>query len=186
MDRRLLWLNVGVKALLVGLLLFSVSSGLERFSGKAMLARALTYPLAALIVPIAWRLRGRPQPYPHLIDILVVLPFVIDTGGNVLDLYSLWWFDDVAHFLNCLILVSAFALALERTRLGSLPAWSIAVGFGAATEILWELGEYSVMKLGSSGLQLTYEDTIGDLALGGLGTLLGATLVFAAWRPSRT
>jgi hypothetical protein len=109
MERRLLWLNVGVKALLVGL------------------------------------------PLP------VVLPFVIDTGGNVLDLYSLWWFDDVAHFLNWWILVSAFALALQRTRLG----------LGAATEILWELGEYGVMKLGSAGLQLTYKDTIGDLALGG-------------------
>jgi hypothetical protein len=72
---------------------------------------------------------------------------------------------------------------LQRTSLGKLPAWSIAVGFGAATEILWELGEYAVMKLGSSGLQLTYEDTIGDLALGGAGTLLGATLVAAAFRP---
>jgi|SRR5262245_22774807 len=29
-----------------------------------------------------------------------------------------------------------------------------------------------------------YEDTIGDLALGGLGTLLGATVVSLAWRPS--
>lgn len=182
MQRRLLWLNVGVKALLVGLLLFSVTSGLERFNGKAMWARALTYPLAALIVPVVWRLRGRTRPYPHLIDILIVLPFLIDTGGNVLDLYSLWWFDDVAHFLNWLILVSAFALALQRTSLARLPAWSIAVGFGAATEILWELCEYGVMKLGSSGLQLTYEDTIGDLALGGLGTLLGATIVFVAFR----
>jgi hypothetical protein len=181
-GRRLLWLNIGVKALLVGLLLFSVSSGLDRFSGKAMWARALTYPLAALIVPVLWRLRGRPRPYPHLIDILVVLPFVIDTGGNVLDLYSLWWFDDVAHFLNWLILVSAFALALQRTDLRRLPSWAIAVGFGAATEILWELGEYTVMKLGSSGLQLTYEDTIGDLALGGAGTLLGATVVTLAFR----
>lgn len=186
MNRRLFWLNLGVKALLVGLLLFSVASDLARFNGKAMLARALTYPLAALIVPIVWRLRGRPEPYPHLIDILIVLPFVIDTGGNVLDLYSIWWFDDVAHFLNWLILVSAFALALRRTSLGRLPSWSIAVGFGAATEILWELGEYAVMKLGSSGLQLTYEDTIGDLALGGAGTLLGATLVSVAWRHSRT
>jgi hypothetical protein len=185
-ERRLLWLNVGVKALLVGLLLFSVTSGLDRFDGKAMAARALTYPLAALVVPIVWRLRGRPQPYPHVVDILVVLPFVVDTGGNVLDLYSLWWFDDVAHFLNWWILVSAFALALRRTRIGRLEAWSIAVGFGAATEILWELGEYTVMKLGSSGLQLTYEDTIGDLALGGAGTLLGATLVSVAWRHSRT
>jgi hypothetical protein len=188
MNRRLLWLNVATKALLVGLLLFSVTSDLARFNGKAMWARALAYPLAALIVPVGWRLRGRPQPYPHVIDILVVLPFVIDTGGNVFDLYSIWWFDDVAHFLNWWILVSAFALALRMTSLGRLPAWSIAVGFGAATEILWELGEYTVMKLGSSGLQLTYEDTIGDLALGGAGTLLGATIVaagtVAAWPKS--
>ncbi|MFL6039027.1 MAG: hypothetical protein ACJ74B_10375 [Gaiellaceae bacterium] len=179
MASRRLWVNVGVKLLLVGMLLFSVFSDLERFDGKAMLARALTYPLATLIVPVAWSLRGRHPPYPHLVDILVVLPFVIDTGGNVLDLYSMWWFDDVAHFLNWWILVSAFALALRRTSLPPLSSWALAVGFGAATEILWELGEYAVMKLGSSGLQLTYEDTIGDLALGGCGTLLGATAVAA-------
>jgi hypothetical protein len=41
-DRRLLWLNVAVKALLVSLLLFSVFSDLDRFNGKAMLARART------------------------------------------------------------------------------------------------------------------------------------------------
>jgi hypothetical protein len=115
-----------------------------------------------------------------------VLPFVIDTGGNVLDLYSVSWFDDLAHFLNWTILVSAFAIALRRTPLGAVPVWGLAVGLDAATEILWEIGEYLVMKLGSSGLQLTYEDTIGDLALGGCGTLLGATLVSAAWRLSRS
>jgi hypothetical protein len=186
MDRRAFWANIGIKALLIALLLFSTFSGLERFDGKAMAARALTYPIAALIVPAVWRLRGQPRPYPHLVDALVVLPFVIDTAGNVLDLYSLWWFDDVAHFLNWTILVSAFALALRRTALAVVAVWGLAVGFGAATEILWELGEYGVMKLGSSGLQLTYEDTIGDLALGGCGTLLGATLVSVAWRRSRT
>jgi hypothetical protein len=47
-------LNLAVKAALVGLLLFSVFSGLERFEGKAMSGRALTYPLAAVIVPIGW------------------------------------------------------------------------------------------------------------------------------------
>jgi hypothetical protein len=91
----------------------------------------------------------------------------------------------VAHFLNRWIRVSAFALALRRTSLGRLPGWSMAVGFGAATEILWELGESTVMKLGSSGLQLTY---IGDLALGETGTVLGATIVaagtVAAWPKS--
>ena len=186
MNRKGLWANLAVKLVLVGLLLFSVFSDLERFSGKAMTARALTYPVAALVVPIVWLLRGRRRPYPHAIDVLVVLPFVIDTGGNVADLYSVWWFDDVAHFLNWWILVSAVALALRRTTLGPSVSWCLAVGFGAVTEILWELGEYTVMKLGSSGLQLTYVDTIGDLALGGGGTLLGASLVSAAWKLSRT
>jgi hypothetical protein len=184
-SRRALWANIGIKGLLIALLLFSTLSDLERFNGKAMAARALTYPIAALVVPLVWRLRGRPSPYPHLVDALVVLPFLIDTGGNVLDLYSRWWFDDVAHLLNWTILVSAFALALRRTEMGLFAVWGLAVGFGAATEILWELGEYAVMKLGSSGLQLTYEDTIGDLALGGCGTLLGATLVSVAWRHLR-
>jgi hypothetical protein len=184
--------NSAVKLLLVVLLLFSLVSDLERFNGKAMWARAATYPLAALVAPVWWWLRGRQPRYPHAIEMLIVLPFVIDTGGNVLDLYSVWWFDDLAHFLNWTILVSAFALALSRTRLGRWNAWGLAIGFGAVTEILWELGEYAVMKLGSSGLQLTYEDTIGDLALGGCGTLLGATLVAIArvgwpgWRASTT
>ena len=44
--------NVAVKLLLVALLLFSLLSGLERFNGKAMWARAATYPLAAAIVPV--------------------------------------------------------------------------------------------------------------------------------------
>ena len=192
MKRPAVAANIALKLLLVGLLLFSLFSDLERFSGKAMAARAATYPLAALIVPAWWWLRGRRGRYPHAVDLLIVLPFAIDTGGNVLDLYSAWWFDDLAHFLNWTILVSAFALALSRTRLAGLNVWALAVGLGAVTEILWELGEYAVMELGSSGLQLTYEDTIGDLALGGSGTLLGATLVtlarvgWPAWRASPT
>ena len=186
MDRKGRWANVAVKVLLVALLLFSVFSDLERFNGKAMTARALTYPLAACIVPIVSWLRGRPRPYPHVIDALLVLPFLIDTGGNVLDIYSVYWFDDLAHFLNWWILVSAITLALRRTQLRPLVSWGLAIGFGAVTEILWELGEYAVMKLGSSGLQLTYVDTIGDLALGGCGTLLGASLVSLAWKLLRT
>ena len=90
MSRRPLpWVNVGVKVVLLGLLLFSVlAPELPQFAGKAMTARALTYPLAALVVPVVWWLRGRGRPYPHLVDVLVVLPFVIDVASNALDLYS--------------------------------------------------------------------------------------------------
>jgi hypothetical protein len=55
----LLWTNVGVKLVLVGLLLFGTFSGLERFEGKAFAGRALAYPISALIVPIAWWLVAR-------------------------------------------------------------------------------------------------------------------------------
>ena len=85
--RPVFWLNLALKAALVGLLLFAVFSGAEQFEGKAMEGRALTYPLAAVVVPLVWLLWGRRRgwEYPYTIDILVVLPFLIDTLGNALD-----------------------------------------------------------------------------------------------------
>jgi hypothetical protein len=63
--RAALWFDLAVKAALVGLLLFAVARpDLPQFDGKAMTARALLYPLSALIVPAVRWLRGRPQPYP--------------------------------------------------------------------------------------------------------------------------
>jgi hypothetical protein len=86
----LFWLDVAVKAALVGLLLFGLFSGLQQFEGKAWLGRTLTYPLAAVIVPGVWSLAGRRRgwPYPYVLDILLVLPFLIETAGNALDLYD--------------------------------------------------------------------------------------------------
>ena len=60
-----------------------------------------------------------------------------------------------------------------------LNAADLTLGFGATTNVLWEICEYLVMRLGSSGLHLTYEDTIGDLALSFCGSLVGALLTTA-------
>lgn len=172
------WLNLALKTLLIALLAYSLSMPeLPRFAGKAMPARALTYPLIALIVPLVWWWRGRGSRYPHLVDALVVLPFVIDTGGNVLDLYAVVHFDDLAHLVNWAILVSAVGAAVARLRIARWNAAALAVGFGAASMVFWELAEYAVLWLGSSGLQLTYRDTIGDMALASCGTLAGGLLV---------
>jgi hypothetical protein len=96
--------------------LVSVFSGLERFEGKAMAGRALTYPLAALIVPAAWwllRRRGKALEYPYALDALLVLPFLIDVAGNALDLYdTIEWWDDANHFVNWGILTAAFGQLL--------------------------------------------------------------------------
>jgi hypothetical protein len=178
-----LWLNVAVKAALVGLLLFSVSSGLERFEGKAMAGRALIYPIAALIVPVTWSLvrrRREELEYPHLLDALLVLPFLIDVAGNALDLYdTVEWWDDANHFVNWGILTAAFGQLLLRLPVGPVVAAGLAVGFGAVTAVLWEFAEYWTFIRNSSELDTAYTDTLGDLALGLSGSTIAALVT--AW-----
>ena len=58
---------------------------LDRFAGKALTARAFLYPMSIVVIPIGWALRGRKPPYPHLADLFLVLPFLIDVGGNPID-----------------------------------------------------------------------------------------------------
>lgn len=177
-----------MKGVLLGLLIFAVlAPELPRFAGKAMGLRALTYPIAALVVPAVWLLRRPRGPYPHLLDALLVLPFVVDTAGNALELFdTVNHFDDLAHGLNWALLTAAFGAAVARTGIGRLNAAGLAVGFGATTHVLWELGEYVVMTYGSNELDLTYTDTIGDLAVSLAGTMAGAlATVTALWARER-
>jgi hypothetical protein len=185
-----LWLDLAVKAALVGQLLVAVAfPDLPQFEGKAMLGRALTYPIATLIVPVAWfllRRRGRGGPYPYALDILLVLPFLIDTTGNTADLYdSIGWWDDLNHFLNWGILVAAFGQLLVRLPLGRLNTFALAVGFGAVTAVLWEFGEYWTFIRNSPELATAYEDTLGDLALGLTGSTVAAALTVTVLWPKR-
>lgn len=173
--------NLAAKILLVTLLLYSVANqDLARFAGKAMTTRALTYPIAALIVPLVWLAMGRPRPYPHVADALLVAPFLIDVAGNVQDLYNtVVWFDDVAHAMTWMLLVLAVGLLLIRLRLPPWVTGALCVGFGAVSHVLWEIIEYLLMVSGSSGLQLTYGDTIGDLAMSLSGSVVAGLI--AGW-----
>jgi len=176
------WLNLAVKAALVLLLAFTVlASDLPRFEGKSMTGRALAYPVSLAIVPVAWwlvqRRRRRPVAYPYAVDILLVLPFFIDTLGNALDLYdAVEWWDDLNHFVNWGILVSAFGQLLIRLRLGPALVTALAIGFGALTAVLWEFAEYATFIRNSPELETAYTDTLGDLALGLSGSVVAAAL----------
>jgi hypothetical protein len=152
-----------------------------------MTGRALTYPLAAIIVPAGWWLFARGSPYPYWLDICLVLPFLIDVVGNALDLYdSIDWWDDLNHFVNWGILTTAFGLLLVRLALGRLNVAALMVGFGAVTAILWELGEYLTFIRGGPEEKTAYTDTLGDLSLGLAGSTVSALLVSGlAWRSSR-
>ncbi len=173
-------IDLAVKGLLIGLLLLAVLvPDLPQFEGKAMAGRALTYPLSTLIVPVGWylvrRRRGRPVEYPFALDVLLVLPFLIDTAGNALDLYdTIGWWDDANHFVNWALLTAAFGQLLLRLRLGPLLAASLCVGFGATTAILWELAEYVTFIRGGPEEETAYVDTLGDMLLGLSGSVAAA------------
>jgi hypothetical protein len=191
-----LWVDLALKAALVGLLIFAVARPeLPQFEGKAFTGRALVYPWSTVIVPLGWwiasRRRGRRVSYPYALDILLVLPFLVDVAGNAADLYdTIDWWDDANHFVNWGILVAAFGQFLLRLPLNRLTTGALAVGFGALTAILWEFAEYFTFIRNSPELETAYEDTLGDLALGLSGSVIAALVTaLALWTrgaPTRT
>ena len=178
-------INLAAKLLLAALLIFGMTQAdLPHLAGKAMGARAAFYPLFAVVIPIGWWLRGRRPPYPHLADTFLVMPPIIDVAGNLLELYnSLVWFDDVAHSVTWMFLVLAVGSLILRLGLAPWNAAALAIGFGAVSHILWEILEWWVMEIGAEGLQLTYGDTIGDLAMSLGGTVIAGLVT--GWRAAR-
>ncbi|MCC6223494.1 MAG: hypothetical protein IT201_08395 [Thermoleophilia bacterium] len=183
--RRLLLLDAGLKLALLGLLLFAVSRpDLAQFQGKAIAARAIGYPVAVLLVPAIWWLAFRRRPYPYALDILWTLPFVIDTAGNAANLYdTIGWWDDANHAVNWVIVVLAAGVLLVRARLPRWVTFGLSLGFGAVTHICWELIEYAGFIRGNQAeLATAYRDTIGDLGLSLLGSLIGASVTSVVLR----
>lgn len=169
------WVNLAVKALLVALLAFGAFSGLQQFDGKAFGWRLASYPIATLVVPAVWALRGRRPPYPHLLDTLLAAPFLVDVLGNALDLYdTIDWWDDANHFVNWALLGLAIGEGLRRTALGRPAAFGLVVGAGALLAVLWEIAEYLTFIRGSDEERTAYTDTLGDEILGTAGATLAA------------
>jgi hypothetical protein len=182
----LFWLDVAVKVALLGLLLLAVlRPDLPQFEGKAFTARALVYPWSVVVVPVGWwiarRRRARPIPYPYAMDVLLVVPFLIDVAGNAADLYdTIDWWDDASHFVNWSILTAAFGRLLIRLPLQRLAIGALCVGFGALTAILWEFAEYITFIRNSPELETAYTDTLGDMALGLSGSIVAAVVTAVA------
>lgn len=161
-----------------------VNSSAPRYSGKAMRVRALGYAGGLLAIPLIWRLRGRPQPYPRELDMAITLPLLVDAGGNAIGIYQRAHVDDLIHFADGATLASVVgALVTPRTRT-SWEAAGIAALAGMAAAGVWEIGEWVGLKLGARGMDLTYEDTMTDLAETMSGAVLGAAITLLR-HPSR-
>jgi len=171
----------GVLLLLLVLVILDPTWG--NLEGKAPNARAISYPLLAFSVP-AWRiLCPSDAPYPWLPDLLLTTAAFSDILGNRLDLYDrLSWFDDLAHLgLTLCVTAAMVLLTLDRT-VSARVVLERSVALGMTAALAWEVFEYVTFVTQSAELPSAYADTIGDLALGWIGTLLAAALVHTNWR----
>ena len=176
--------DVVLKVAVVLLLVFALTHGhWDRFADKAMGARAVLYPLLIAVPALLWLVgrwraerAGRPAPsYPLVADVLLTIPFVVDLGGNALDLYDqVSWFDDACHLVNWALLSGAFACAVVGRGLPPWAVFGLVLGFGAVTAVLWEIGEYGAFILDTPESVTAYRDTIGDLTLGLTGSFIAA------------
>ncbi len=180
------WFDRGLEVAIVATKVATIACAIDgflnadspRLRGKAIRTRAIGYTAGLFIVPVIWRLlpdRGR---YPRGLDLAVSVPLLIDAGGNALGLYEEAHLDDVVHFLNAAI-VSGVAGSLFATQTDE--PWQAAMaGTGAAIagETAWEVAEWLAEKAGADGMNLTYEDTMADLAESMLGAIVGGLVTW--------
>jgi hypothetical protein len=173
--------DVAIKVATVVLLAWAVlNPDLPQFTSKAFTGRAIAYPIALLVLPVAWWLLGRPRgmAFPVGADILLGLPFLIDVVGNALNFYdAIEWWDDANHLVNWFLHTAAIGLLLRLGSWGGGTRAALAVGWAATTAILWELAEYVAFVPNSPEAATAYADTLGDLALGLIGGAVAAVLV---------
>jgi hypothetical protein len=161
-----------------------VNSDAPRYIGKAMKVRAIGYAGGLLLVPVAWRLMGRPQPYPRALDLAVTLPLLVDAGGNAIGAYQRKHVDDVVHFADGALVASVVGAFMTPRVKTPWEAAGIAALAGTAAAGVWEVAEWVALKLGARGMDLSYDDAMTDLAETTAGALLGAVVTLLR-HPSR-
>jgi hypothetical protein len=174
-DPAITALTVAAKAVTIACAIDAViNASSPRLRGKAIRTRALGYTLGLFIVPVAWRLLPDRGPYPRTLDLAVTAPLLLDAAGNALGLYETAHVDDAVHLANAAI-VSGVAGALFAPRVDE--RWQAALagaGVAIAAETAWEVLEYGAWRLGADGMNLTYEDSMDDIAESWIGAVLGA------------
>jgi hypothetical protein len=129
-------------------------------------------------------------------DLMVGIAALGAAWSSVFELYTrVTGYDTVVHFVLNGLLSAVFVVLARRAgwvvspghddgrggaarsaRVGSV---LLTVAFGLAAGTLWEMGEWAGHTLVDSAIFVGYDDTIGDLAAGGLGSLLaGLALPF--------
>jgi hypothetical protein len=174
-------INYLLKASLAGLLIHAIYfSDLPQYKNKAIALRVIFYPLTALATYIIWRLANRNKSqrttYPYIIDICLTFVVAFDLLGNTLALYDkITWWDDIMHLLLSIPWVMVAGFMWRGLKVSPWVLFALVVAYGSTSHIVWELLEYlSFVRSNPTESLTAYRDTMGDLALSGSGTFIGA------------
>ncbi|GIG36511.1 hypothetical protein [Cellulomonas pakistanensis] len=152
-------------------------------------AALLLLVLAGLVVPLTARVDPR-------LDAAYGIGLLASGWAGVLDLYQrISWLDIVMHLVVTGLIAAVGHLVVarltgavvdpvvpapRRVQVGSVGfTWAL----GLALSVFWEVGEYLGNTYIDATIHVAYRDTIGDMVLGGLGSLVaGVALVRASRR----
>ena len=152
--------------------------------------------VALFLLVLMGTLVSRSLAIPRVFDGLYGLTLLGAAWSSVLDLYArVGWWDLPVHFAATAVIAAMVYLLLSRlgavpmpARRAEPPAGAIPIlvfCLGLAVSVLWELGEWWGYTFVDQSINVGYQDTMGDLAAGGLGALAaGALLGRAARRPA--
>lgn len=144
--------------------------------------------LAGLVVPLTARVDPR-------LDAVYGVGLLAAGWAGALDLYQrISWLDVVMHLVVTGLVAAVGHLvvarltgavvdpvlpAAPRVRVGSV---AVTTALGLGLSVLWEVGEYLGNTYIDASIHVAYRDTIGDMALGGLGSLAAGLLLVRAGR----
>ena len=176
--------TVVLKVIVVlAMLRVAVDPAWANLEGKAPVARAVLFPAAVLALPAYWTLARRHGPYPWTADLLITLTVFGDVLGNRLDLYDeIAWFDDAMHGANALMVSAAYVVLRVARPATPFEIGHAAIAAGLSASLAWELFEYASFLTRSTEWTTAYSDTVGDLTLGWLGSVIAAVALAVAWR----
>ncbi|MFS0793666.1 hypothetical protein [Microbacterium sp. 1P10AE] len=112
------------------------------------------------------------------LDLVTCVTVFVAAGSNVIDLYRSWTGWDLVVHAACTGVLAAVALVVLHDTGVLAPTGRrrtpivVATVAGLALSAVWEMVEWFGYRFLTDSIFVTYDDTIGDMAAGGIGALV--------------
>ncbi|MBG6181593.1 hypothetical protein [Arthrobacter sp. CAN_A1] len=142
---------------------------------------------AVLFLVLGGVLLSRMIPVDSRIDTAYGVVLLVAAWSAVTDLYEVvsWWDLAIHTVATAAIAPIAYLLLLrmgylprpEATRRAATGVTILTLALGLSLSVVWEFAEWGGNRYITNEINVGYEDTLGDIAVGGLGSLASGVLL---------